>query len=426
LRKKILVRAPVLTRSGYGEHGRLVCRALRSREDIFDIYVLPIPWGQTGWIAENNEEREWLDERIKETAVYGQSGGQFDISVQVTIPNEWQKMAPINVGVTAGIESDMVAPVWLEQANMMDNVITISEHSKKSYAEASYQGQHAETGQQMILKCNSPIDIVHYPAKIFKDLPELDMKFDYDFNYLVVVQNGPRKNLENTIKWFVEENIDQEVGLVVKTFIKNNSIVDRTDTERLVKKMLKDYPERKCKVYLLHGDMSDEEMHSLYAHPNIKCLISLSHGEGFGLPIFEAAYSALPVIAPGWSGHCDFLYAPHQDDGKKKKKKGKKPYFAEVEYSIDHIPDFAVWEGVLVKESKWCYPREGSYKMRLRQVRKNYDKWKSKADYLQKWVFDNFNEADIFKKFCGLVYNEDEVNLESWLTELNSEIVEHE
>ena len=221
-------------------------------------------------------------------------------------------------------------------------------------------------------------------------------------------------------------NVDQEVGLVVKTFIKNISIVDRTDTERLVKKMLKDYPERKCKVYLLHGDMSDEEMHSLYAHPNIKCLISLSHGEGFGLPIFEAAYSALPVIAPGWSGHCDFLYAPHQDDGKKKKKKGKRPYFAEVEYSIDHIPDFAVWEGVLVKESKWCYPREGSYKMRLRQVRKNYDKWKSKADYLQKWVFENFNEADIFKKFCGLVYNEDEVNLESWLTELNSEIVEHE
>ena len=126
MRKKILVRAPVLTRSGYGEHGRLVCRALRSREDIFDIYVLPIPWGQTGWISEDNEEREWLDERIRATTEYGQSGGQFDISVQVTIPNEWQQMAPINVGVTAGIESDMVAPVWLEQANMMDNIITIS------------------------------------------------------------------------------------------------------------------------------------------------------------------------------------------------------------------------------------------------------------------------------------------------------------
>ena len=415
-----------MTRSGYGEHGRLVCRSLRSREDLFDIYVLPIPWGQTGWISEDNEEREWLDERIRATTEYGQSGGQFDISIQVTIPNEWQQMAPINVGVTAGIESDMVAPVWLEQANKMKNIITISEHSKRGFIDSSYRGQNVETGQDMTLKCNSPVDIVHYPAKIFKDLPELDIHFDYDFNYLVVVQNGPRKNLENTIKWFVEENIDQEVGLVVKTFIKNNSIMDRVSADKFIKNMLKEYPERKCKVYLLHGDMSDEEMHSLYVHPKIKCLVSLSHGEGFGLPIFEAAYSGLPIIAPGWSGQCDFIYAPQQGNVKKKKNKGKQPYFAEVEYSIDHIPDFAVWEGVLMKESKWCYPREGSYKMRLRQVRKDYSKWKKKADILQKWVLENFNQDDIYKKFCGLICDEDEVNLESWLSELNSEIVEHE
>ena len=316
-----------MTRSGYGEHGRLVCRSLRSREDLFDIYVLPIPWGQTGWISEDNEEREWLDERIRATTEYGQSGGQFDISIQVTIPNEWQQMAPINVGVTAGIESDMVAPIWLEQANKMKNIITISEHSKRGFIDSSYRGQNVETGQDMTLKCNSPVDIVHYPAKIFKDLPELDIHFDYDFNYLVVVQNGPRKNLENTIKWFVEENIDQEVGLVVKTFIKNNSIMDRVSADKFIKNMLKEYPERKCKVYLLHGDMSDEEMHSLYVHPKIKCLVSLSHGEGFGLPIFEAAYSGLPIIAPGWSGQCDFIYAPQQGNVKKKKNKGKQPLF---------------------------------------------------------------------------------------------------
>ena len=26
--------------------------------------------------------------------------------------------------------------------------------------------------------------------------------------------------------------------------------------------------------------------------------------------LFEAAYSGLPIIAPGWSGQCDFLFAP--------------------------------------------------------------------------------------------------------------------
>ena len=63
----------------------------------------------------------------------------------------------------------------------------------------------------------------------------------------------------------------------------------------------------RCKVYLLHGDMTDEEMHSLYRHPKISAFLTLAHGEGFGLPIFEANYSGVPIIATGWSGQLDFL-----------------------------------------------------------------------------------------------------------------------
>ena len=52
MKKKIFVRAPVLSQSGYGEQSRFALRALRSREDLFDIYVVPITWGNTGWIWE--------------------------------------------------------------------------------------------------------------------------------------------------------------------------------------------------------------------------------------------------------------------------------------------------------------------------------------------------------------------------------------
>ena len=31
---------------------------------------------------------------------------------------------------------------------------------------------------------------------------------------------GPRKNMENAVKWWVEEFIDQKVGLVIKTNFK--------------------------------------------------------------------------------------------------------------------------------------------------------------------------------------------------------------
>ena len=67
MRTKILVVAPLLTRSGYGEHSRCVLRALRTQENKFDIYVNPINWGKCGWIYDDNEERRWIDNLIQKT-----------------------------------------------------------------------------------------------------------------------------------------------------------------------------------------------------------------------------------------------------------------------------------------------------------------------------------------------------------------------
>ena len=49
MRIKALLKAPVLSRSGYGEHARFVLRALKQREDIFDIYLINLNWGKTSW-----------------------------------------------------------------------------------------------------------------------------------------------------------------------------------------------------------------------------------------------------------------------------------------------------------------------------------------------------------------------------------------
>ena len=328
MKKSIIVRGPILSQSGYGEHARLVLRSLRQREDELDIFVVPTGWGETGWLCDLNDERVWMDDRIMATNKRLESKVPFDVSVQVTIPNEWEKMAPINIGVTAGIESNKVSPVWLEKSNYMDKVVTISEHSKAGFTNTSFEGFNKETGEKMRLKMETDIEVVGYPVKSFSSDNEIGLDLDFDFNYLTVSQWGPRKNLDNLIRWFVEENHDQEVGLIVKTSIKNNSVVDRQYVQSLINNTVASCPDakdRKCKVYLLHGDLSEAEMHAVYKHEKVKCLISLSHGEGFGLPLFEAAYSGLPIIAPGWSGQCDCLFAPPKTKSKNKKKNSPKP-----------------------------------------------------------------------------------------------------
>ena len=56
-----------------------------------------------------------------------------------------------------------------------------------------------------------------------------------------------------------------------------------------------------------------------------------------------------------------------------------------------------------MSDAQWCYPEEGSYKMRLRQVRKQYSKWKKKAVVLQNWILKNFEEQKVMSSFTELM-----------------------
>jgi len=398
--KKILVSGPVLSQSGYGEQSRFALRALRTRPDLYDVYINPLSWGQTTWITEDSEERNWIDSCIKKFVAFKESGLNFDASLQITIPNEWQQLAPVNIGYTAGIETNRIAPVWIEKGNIMDRIIVVSNHSKNVYQDTSYGVKNERTGKIEGFGIKAPVDVVGYPVRKIEPV-DLDLNLEYDFNFLVVAQWGPRKNLANTIKWFIEEFRNEEVGLVLKINVANNSIIDMNKSLKKLKENLEPFGDRKCKIYMLHGDMLTQEMASLYHHPKIKALINISHGEGYGLPIFEAAYSGLPVVTIGWSGQVDFLYAPSYD--KKKKRNVVKPHFASVQYELKPIAKEAVWSGVLEEGSLWAYAHEGNYKIKIRDMYVEYGRYKKLARQLKEHVEINFSEEKVYEKFVSSV-----------------------
>jgi glycosyltransferase involved in cell wall biosynthesis len=379
---------------------------------------------------EDTEERKWFDHLTEKTQIYLQQKGQIDISLQITIPNEWERMAPVNIGYTAGIESTRIAPEWVEKSALMDKIIVTSNHAKSGFDNTSYDAKNEQTGEIVSnYKCTTPLEVVNYAAKDVES-KEIDIDFDYDFNFLVVSQWGPRKNLENTVRWFFEEFVNDEVGLVLKVTQRNNALMDRIEVYYKLQGLLSDLknqnPGAKCKIYLLHGDLTDEEMTFLYRHPKIKSLISLAHGEGFGLPIFEASYNDLPVICPSWGGQVDFLYAPVADKRKKNKIR-KQPHFATVDYALQPVQPEAVWglpdKGqVLIADSMWCFAHKGSYKNKLRDMYKNHGQHLSKAKKLKKYVVENFSEEKQYKKFANCIVEEDYVAMESWLENLEAEV----
>ena len=414
MKKKILLKAPLLTRSGYGEQARFALRSLRSREDLFDIFIQPLQWGQTSWINEFDEERQWIDQAIERTIAYIQQGGKFDISLQVTIPNEFQKIAPINVGYTAGIETTKVAHQWIQKINEMDRIIVVSNHSKRVFENTQYEAKVENTGECFTLKAETPINVVNYPVKNYENTMGLNLNVTTPFNFVTVAQFGPRKNLLNTVKWFIEEFRNEDVGLVVKSNMAKNCLMDRNKLMQDLSVFVRNQGDKKCKIYLLHGDMTDEEIHSLYKSNNIDAFISLSHGEGFGLPIFESAYSGLPVIATGWSGQLDFLI---DDDGKEQ--------FYNVSFDLKPVPQEAVWEAVILPDSMWAYPREASAK---KQMRTCYEDILSKN---QRWdnskIINRFSKESQYEKFVALFEDYSAVqDSNSWLSEISDIVKEYE
>ena len=379
---KILLEAPILTQSGYGEHARLVFKSLLL-QDGAQVYVNPLNWGNTSWASSlDSELKEKIQQSINNLGLEIQKSQEtkqnphFDLQIHVGIPSEFEKKAPYSICVTAGIETDRVSLEWIIRTHKgIDKLIVPSQHAKEGFTSASYEVTYNQSGDKTVLECNCPVEVVPYPVKTIEPKP---LQFDVptSFNFLSVGLMGPRKNIENMVKWFVEEFKNEDVGLILKTARSKGGAMDEEFTTSHLKKVVSDFEERKCKVYLLHGDLEESEIHSLYLRDDVQAYITATHGEGYGLPIFEAAYSGLPIVATDWSAHTEFLTAPYREGGKVKDKK----LFAKVNYELKAIPHHAVWKDILVEGSNWAYPIEKSFKDQMRKVYKNtgmYKKWAS-------------------------------------------------
>ena len=398
---RILFEGPILTQSGYGEHARLAYRALKLNKKN-KIYVNPTRWGNTTWKTEDTPETREIESDIQSLGTFHRHHQEankemrFDLHVYVGLISEFEPRSDKTVLVTAGIETDKVSKDWLMRTYQRapGKIFVPSEHAASSFVNAVHDiAREGNTPSKLHYNTDCKIEIVPYPIK--KIVPKhLDFSMDTDFNFLSISLLGHRKNTESLVRWFLEEFKDDNVGLLLKTATANGSIIDREHTTKYLTNLIEKDEKRKCKVYLLHGDLSEEEVHSLYKRDDIHAYVTATRGEGYGLPIFEAAYSGVPVVATDWSGHLDFLQAPFREAGKTRIKK----LFAKVNYKLEKIDPKHAWGDILITDSKWANPLEPSLKRQMRNVFKSHGRYKKWASKLQEHLLVYYKEEDVLER----------------------------
>ena len=371
-----VIYAPVDTLSGYGARARDTIKSIiELKKDEWDIKIISCGWGNTpvGFIEEN-PEWHFLNPYILPAP---QLPAQPDIFIWITIPTEFQKVGKYNIGITAGLETDIVPGDWVEGVNRMDLVLVSSEHSKKAFLESKYQRINNQTKQvEGTIEVTTPIEVIFegFDTNIYKHLDKPNKEIGAlntipeDFCYLFVGHwlqgdlGEDRKNVGMLIKAFFEvfKGKKNKPALVLKTSIVGPSYMDRDEILKRIQQIRntvnsKDLPN----IYLLHGEFTDAEMNEIYNHPKVKAMVSLTKGEGFGRPLLEFTQSKKPILTTNWSGHLDFLNTG---------------FTTLIPGILTNVHQSAANQW-LMKEAKWFSPDTGRVGHYLKDMFENYKEY---------------------------------------------------
>ena len=315
--------------------------------------------------------------------------------MQITVPNEFQPVGQFNIGISAGIETNIFPSEFLVGMNKMNLNLVSSKHSKDVALATTFNQQDKQgkiTGQ---LKLEKPIEILfegldldkYYKnpqnSGLLKDIHE-DFCFLFTGHWLPGNFGEDRKNTALLVKTFLETFKGpgkKKPALVMKTNHVNYSLLDREEILKRINRIKDGISGTLPNIYLIHGELTDDEMNQLNNDNKIKAFVSFTKGEGYGRPLAEAAITGKPTIVSNWSGHVDFIHPE---------------YNILVGGDLKNVHKSAANQ-FLLKDSQWFNINTDIASRAMKDVVKYYKKYWEKSrkqtQYLKdNWTFDKMVE----------------------------------
>lgn len=391
-----VISCPIDTFSGYGARSRDFVKSLIQLKDKeWDIKIMPQRWGDTPWNFLSQ------DDPLRQRFIGGLEQ-QPDVWIQITVPNEFQRVGKFNIGVSAGIETTIYPGEFIEGSNRMDLNLVSSEHSKQVALSTQFDKVDKNTNQKIgVIKIEKPIEVLFegldldiYYKKSSKSTILDSIKEEFCFlhtgHWLPGAFGESRKNTANLIKTFLETfntPSKNKPALILKTNNVNYSLLDREQILKHINRIKDMVSGNLPNIYLIHGELTDEEMNQLNNDPKVKAFVSFTKGEGYGRPLAEAAITGKPVIAPNWSGHKDFL---HPD------------YNILVGGELKNVHKSAANQ-FLIEQSQWFNINTDIAGRAMKDVFKHYKKYHEKSRKQTQYLKDNWSFGKMTEKLTSLL-----------------------
>lgn len=276
------------------------------------------------------------------------------------------------------LETTDVPKDWVEQINDLDELWVPSNFNKSTFEESGVKVP--------IFVMPLGIDSEYLHPNIISYHKKYDMKY----NFLSVGEWGERKNFLPLVQTFVDAfSREDEIGLSIRYSNYDN----RMDPPVRKQLLFVDYGNNRAPVRMIKEDILEQQanfsidyyrMGSLYTY--FDAYVSMTSGEGFGLPIFEALACGLPVLVTGWSAFVEHLL---NEEGQ------PYPGVHFVNYKLGKAVAKCPYYG---DNSFWAFAEQADFKHKMKFLRENIEEEKKKALETSKIIRQKFSWENVIKK----------------------------
>lgn len=226
-------------------------------------------------------------------------GSSIGYSVKIihTTPDQFNKYIEPNVYHIGRViwETDKLPKEFVDNANMMDEIWTASETTKKAIENSGV---------------TKPVYVIPEAIDTSLDVDSIQpfkTIAENKFLFYSIFEWTERKNPAALLKaYWLEFQKTPNVGLLIKTYLDNFTDMKKRQVRALINQVKNSLElPHYAPVYLFPDLMNREQVYRF--HKTGDCFVSAHRGEGWGIPQMEAMFLGKPVISTDFGGIHDYI-----------------------------------------------------------------------------------------------------------------------